>query len=363
MAGLLLLGGPLYAACSWPAWTQFKLDYLREDGRVVDPSDPRKITTSEGQSYALFFALVANDRAAFRHILRWTENNLSAGSLSTHLPGWLWGKRADGQWALIDDNPASDADVWIAWILLEAGRLWDDAAYTRTGEDLLKHIAAEEVRDLPGVGAMLLPGVRGFSEPTRWRLNPSYLPPQVIRRFTAYGAPWDGMYRQLGQFLQSVSPLGFAPDWVTWDAQKGWQPAGPVPGQGSYNAIRVYLWVGMMHEDDPLSAPLRQHFAPAARLTARLGAPPESLDTRKAEPTGGNGPVGFSAALLPLLAHTDSQALAVQRERVERNFPGADAYYSYVLTLFGQGWDQRRFRFTSGGELTPDWGRICVNSQ
>ncbi len=39
------------------------------------------------------------------------------------------------------------------------------------------------------------------------------------------------------------------------------------------------------------------------------------------------------------------------------NFPGSDAYYSYVLTLFGQGWDQHRFRFSTKGELLPDWGR------
>lgn len=29
------------------------------------------------------------------------------------------------------------------------------------------------------------------------------------------------------------------------------------------------------------------------------------------------------------------------------NFPGSDAYYNYVLTLFGQGWDQHRFRFST----------------
>lgn len=38
------------------------------------------------------------------------------------------------------------------------------------------------------------------------------------------------------------------------------------------------------------------------------------------------------------------------------NFPGSDAYYNYVLTLFGQGWDQHRFRFSTKGELLPDWG-------
>lgn len=44
-------------------------------------------------------------------------------------------------------------------------------------------------------------------------------------------------------------------------------------------------------------------------------------------------------------------------------FPGSDAYYNYVLTLFGQGWDQHRFRFTVKGELLPDWGGECVSSR
>ncbi len=46
-----------------------------------------------------------------------------------------------------------------------------------------------------------------------------------------------------------------------------------------------------------------------------------------------------------------------------RPFSGSDAYYNYVLTLFGQGWDQHRFRFTVKGELLPDWGRECVSSR
>lgn len=35
------------------------------NGRVIDVSDKRLITTSEGQSYAMFFSLVAGDRALF----------------------------------------------------------------------------------------------------------------------------------------------------------------------------------------------------------------------------------------------------------------------------------------------------------
>ncbi|EBZ8112525.1 endo-1,4-D-glucanase, partial [Salmonella enterica subsp. enterica serovar Typhi] len=73
------------------------------------------------------------------------------------------------------------------------------------------------------------------------------------------------------------------------------------------------------------------------------------------------GPVGFSAALLPFLQNRGAQA--VQRQRVADHFPGSDAYYNYVLTLFGQGWDQHRFRFTVKGELLPDWGQECVSSR
>lgn len=49
--------------------------------------------------------------------------------------------------------------------------------------------------------------------------------------------------------------------------------------------------------------------------------------------TSGQGPVGFSAAMLPFLQ--DDEARSVQRQRVADNYPGADAYYSAVLTLFG----------------------------
>ncbi|MDZ9237727.1 glycosyl hydrolase family 8 [Escherichia coli] len=46
---LLLAAFSVQAACTWPAWEQFKKDYISQEGRVIDPSDARKITTSEGQ--------------------------------------------------------------------------------------------------------------------------------------------------------------------------------------------------------------------------------------------------------------------------------------------------------------------------
>ena len=95
---LLLAAFSVQAACTWPAWEQFKKDYISQEGRVIDPSDARKITTSEGQSYGMFFALAANDRVAFDNILDWTQNNLAQGSLKERLPAWLWGKKENSKW-------------------------------------------------------------------------------------------------------------------------------------------------------------------------------------------------------------------------------------------------------------------------
>ena len=52
------------AMAAWPVWDEFRNDAL-DNGRVVDKSDDRKVTTSEGQSYAMFFALVTNDQMTF----------------------------------------------------------------------------------------------------------------------------------------------------------------------------------------------------------------------------------------------------------------------------------------------------------
>jgi hypothetical protein len=42
--------------------------------------------------------------------------------------------------------------LWIAWALLEAGRLWQTPQYTEVGKALLARIADEEVTAVPGWG-------------------------------------------------------------------------------------------------------------------------------------------------------------------------------------------------------------------
>lgn len=347
------------AACpNWAHWEAFQKNFINDSGRVTDPGDGQ--TTSEGQSYALFFALVANDRKAFANMLDWTENNLAAGDLSARLPAWQWGKKADGTWGVIDDNSASDSDLWIAYSLAEAARLWKIPKYAALGQLLAERILREETLPLKGLGRSLLPGPRGFVPQSGVaRLNPSYVPIQLMRRMAALypDSQWKGMASAAIELLTRSAPKGFAPDWILFKEDGGFQVDADSKGVGAYNAIRVYLWAGMLAADDPVRPVLLKTFAPMARHLEQHGTPPRDIDTRQGVASGAAS-AGFSAALLPFLAAGKNHAaLRLQRLRVEAKpvSERSDNYYDQVLTLFGMGHVEGRFHFGRDGSLFPRW--------
>lgn len=356
---LSLPGLATAAECTWPAWESYKKAMVSPDGRVIDHSLQQQITTSEGQSYGMFFALLGNDRDSFAKLLNWTRNNLAGGDLNRQLPAWQWGLSKEGRWQVLDPNNASDADLWMAYSLLEAGRLWKRPDYETLGRNMLWRSAAQTLRPLPGLGLMLLPGDVGFESADGWRLNPSYLPPQLLARFTLVAPVWGDVANSTRRLLLESSPKGQVADWVVWKAGQGWA-ADAKGARGSYDAIRVYLWLGMLDPQVPGRAELLAQVQPMVALTARLGHPPERVDIAQGTAEG-VGPVGFSAALLPLLASAaeDGAALAAQRERLHQNPPPADAYYNQSLLMFGQGWDQQRYRFDKDGRLLPAWTSSC----
>lgn len=351
--------GAAHSGCNWPAWTAFQRLYLSDDGRVIDRASDRQRTVSEGQAYALFFALVANDRDAFDRILRWTEDNLAQGDLSAHLPAWLWGRRDDDSWAVIDSNPASDADLWIAYTLAEAGHLWQERRYRVLAKLVGRNLLREETATVPDLGPTLLPGPVGFIKPEGWRLNPSYVPLQLLRGLSQRqpDAGWEALLPGSRRLLHASAPQGYAPDWVLYDKNGQFQADAQTAADGSYDAIRVYLWAGMLHRNDPDREALVRHLRPMAQATAAAGAPPEHVNTQDGTFRGSGFP-GYSAALLPLLtALGDTSTLERQRKRVAARFaePPEDAYYESVLTLFGTGWDQRHYRFAADGTLRTRW--------
>ena len=358
----------------WPLWQQFARHFVAPDGRVIDASVPQMQSTSEGQSYGMFFALVANDRPAFDRIWKWSIANLMEGDVASRLPAWQWGKRTDGSWGVLDPNAASDADLWFAYALLEAARLWRAPQYALEAKTLLDRVRSEEVATLPGVGAMLLPGPTGFALDNQvWRVNPSYLPVPVLRGL-ANGdklGPWNELADNTARMLEQISPRGLVADWVGYQALSangGHYVIDPVKGDlGGYDAIRVYLWAGMTHSADPLAAGVMHSVRGLLPITAAMGAPPELVSTT----TGivkGRGNFGFSAALLPYLQAGGQQVLAEKLAQQVRDQLAQDAvaqpaqppsYYSYMLSLFGLGFHEQRYRFLSSGSLQPSWEKTC----
>lgn len=343
----------------WPLWNAFVDKHIQPDGRVVDFLNPDQRSTSEGQSYALFFALVNNDQVLFEKVLGWTRHNLCGGRPDLNLPAWLWGRDGSGNWRVLDANTASDGELWIAYALLEAGRLWSRPGYGKAGQQILQLMRQQEVATLPGLGAMLLPGRTGFAEKQRWTLNPSYLPIQVLRRCANADpkGPWAVIASNAARVLRESAPVGFAPDWTVWDGER-FSPDPKRGNVGSYDAIRVYLWAGMLDAGEPLRSGLLRDLSGPADLLAAQTPFAEKIDTARGVGSGAL-PVGFSAALLPYLSAMDQPALLkAQAQRIPAAAQAAAAalpYFERTLALFGQGWLENRYRFAADGRLLPAW--------
>ena len=367
-----LAGSGCRAQQSWPLWQHYTERMIDPQGRVVDHTAGDR-TTSEGQSYALFFALVANDRSRFDKLLAWTESNLADGDLSQHLPAWSWGKAPNGSWQPLDQSSASDSDLWIAYDLLEAGRLWREPRFEQLGRTLLLHIAQREVVNVPGLGVALLPGPVGFHpDPQTWLLNPSYLPLPVLQRLAAAQpeGPWAALAASLLPLLRQGSGAGYAMDWVS--AGTTIQPS-PAPAQlasaahigvavGSYEAIRTYLWLGLANEHAPNRRELLAQIPAMATYLKANNAPPETVDASGIV-VSRDAPPGFSAAVVPYLEalglHNQAAALlarlAATQDPASGLFGPRQAYYDQNLILFATGWAEQRFRFDPSGRLVPRW--------
>ncbi|MEO7824035.1 MAG: cellulose synthase complex periplasmic endoglucanase BcsZ [Paraperlucidibaca sp.] len=338
-----------------PVWLAFVRSFVSADGRVIDTSTAANISTSEGQSYALFFALVNRDQARFDQLLRWTEDNLAAGDMRARLPAWSWGKADDGQWRVLDRNAASDSDVWIAYSLLAAGELWSNAQYRELGLALAARIIELESVELPGYGRVLLPGPTGF-HPTEdsWRLNPSYWPISVLRGLALWteNSAWQDIVHSSEKLLRASAPRAVAPDWFVLNSATKAVSWPDQDSDGAYNAIRVYLWLGMMPFDDPLSASLRSHFAPWATRALAQGFVPERAQVQSAKVASSNQPIGFAQAALPYLQAqaeiTDKAGLAAISAQAAQPREG---YYTEVLTLFSTLWRDQRFQFKRDGRV------------
>lgn len=381
----LVLAAALAPACTplaareacpgWPLWSAYVQKFVQDDGRVIDDQHQTRYTTSEGQAYSLFFALVANDRGRFDTLLQWTDRHLAQGELGDRLPGWRWGRHDDGRWTLLDANAAADADLWLAHTLFEAARLWREPRHRTLATRLLARIREQEVVEVPGLGPTVLPGPLGFRlDGGVLRLNPSYLAVHQLRGLAREDAsgPWDAIAAGTPKLLAAIAPRGFVPDWTLYADKLGWHVDASSPPLGSWDAIRCYLWAGLLHADDPLKARLMHLTRGMAALLQSGKELPQQVRTDTGAPQGA-APAGFSAALLPWLQSGQRPWLQTgQLERLRSLSAGGlrwpagctaglvgqpPTYYDQALALFGTGFIEGRFAFDRAGRLTVAWAR------
>jgi len=224
---------------------------------------------------------------------------------------------------------------------------------------------------------MLLPVPTGLRHGNTWILNPSYLPPFLFERLASLdpSGPWREIARNIPRLLEQSARHGYAMDWVEYVPADGFYPAAapasPGPGSGgddpvgSYDAIRVYLWAGMTNPDDAMRGAILNAVPAMSVWLANHGAPPEKV-SQDGIPVQNEGPIGFSAAVLPYLrAFPDlSRAsarqmirLSAQKDATSGLYGKDKAYYDQCLALFATGFLDARFRFGSRGELNVEWMR------
>jgi endoglucanase len=187
----------------------FLNEYVDADGRVVR-RDQGGDTVSEGQAYALLLAEAAGDRARFDRIWTWTRSHLQE-------PRGLFAFRANPDGTVADTQPASDADLLIAWALVRMGGP-RAAEYHRAGLRVARAVLAyETVRR--GDTLMLAAGPWATGQPVT--LDPSYWAPVAFEQLaTATGdLRWtaldDGTLTLASELTSGGTVL--PPDWARVD--------------------------------------------------------------------------------------------------------------------------------------------------
>lgn len=256
------LAGLAGLACTRPAWASdpglafraewqaFQDRFLMPEGRVADTGNGG-VSHSEGQGWALLFALRAEDRPAFERILAWTRRVLRRPGDNLH----AWRYRPDASLPVDDPNNATDGDICMAWALLDAGERWGIPGYTALGTAITRDILRLLVRRA-GPFSVLLPGARGFEQADSTVINPSYY---VFPAFAALAraVPDPAWVRVAADGLMLLRACRFGrwalpPDWlVLKKADGGLSLSSNWPPRFSFDAVRVPLylaWAGLHGE-------------------------------------------------------------------------------------------------------------------
>lgn len=340
---------PEYNLCLEKGYEFYIKSFMTKDGRIIDP-DRDNVTTSEGQSYMLVRSLVMKDKRTFDLVYTWTRNNLQR---KDKLFSWLWGEDKNGEYKILDDNSATDADVDIACALLLAYESWGDHKYLNEAVPIIHSIWDNETKRV-GTHLVLMPGVeQTYSK--KIEVNPSYFSPYAFRFFQKYDDihDWscliDSGYYYLSK-ITSMTETGLPPNWfLIVNSQEDGSNEGQIiledspRSDFSYDSIRVFLrtYLDYIETGEPRALPIlkkSKFFVDRWKITKNF-----YIDYEK------NGKlrdkekfIGSIAVLIPVISLYDkTSAFEIYKSEVEPHFLNEEywsnkkSYYGKNLSWFG----------------------------
>ena len=230
-------------------WETFKQGFVEADGRVVDTGQGR-ISHSEGQGFAMVFAVHYEDRATFERIWQWTQKNLQVRE--DGLLAWRW----EAGRGVTDKNNATDGDLLVAWALARAAEKWNVAEYGAAAKRLAQAVRTRMVRRVAH-GLVVLPGNDGFDKPEGLTINLSYWVFPAFRDLAKVDPTpmWEDLSKS-GVTILGYSYFGrwkLPPDWLKLGERVS---PGGTPERFGYDAVRIpiyLLWARL--ETDALMLP------------------------------------------------------------------------------------------------------------
>lgn len=304
----------------------FLARYLEADGRVVR-HDQGGDTVSEGQGYAMLLAAAIGDRRAFDLAWRWDATHLE---MPDHLSSYHWENGS-----VVDQNPATDADLDMAWALVVAARRFADPSYRSEGLEIAAGVLGSETVSVAG-RLELVAGPWARTVP--YEIDPSYFAPEAMTALaTASGdRRWRAAEQDADALVASLEGTPgsrrLPPDWAVLSPDGQVAPAGPPSSNGSpaygLDAERVPVWfaASCSTSERALSAATWPILRSAAGSGADLSYSLDGVSQSDLE-----NPLGLVAAAAAADASGDRGAAATLLDR-------ADAQSASYPTYYGDAW-------------------------
>jgi endo-1,4-beta-D-glucanase Y len=318
-------GGSAAAGPQQQAAARFLAVYARPDGRVVR-LDQGGDTVSEGQAYGMLLAEVAGDDAAFGRIWGWTRDHLQLGN-------GLFAFHTNAAGRVVGAEPASDADLLIAWALLRYHGP-GAAAWHRDGRRVAGAILAHEVTTGPGGTPILAAGPWATGRPAS--LDPSYWSLSALRGVAqATGsAQWRRLASGAVTLTRELTQNGrlLPPDWAELTAAGALRPE-PAPDRSApqtqygLDAQRSVVWFAA--SCDPQARALAARWWPLLRPAGRAQALALRPDGTVLDGT---------ASVLPLVAAAAAARAAGQPGAAQHLLGQAAALQRAHPTYYGGAW-------------------------